>query len=218
MTAAIRFATLGLAILLSAPGLARAQDSGASSGDTSKDKQKAKEEATPAKLETAFFGGGCFWCLEAVFERVPGVKNVVSGYAGGTTVKPSYKQVCTGQTGHAEVVGIEYDPAVVSYKRLLEVFFVCHDPTTLNRQGPDYGTQYRSIILYRDEDQRAAAQEAIEALGLSGGFSGPIVTELVPLQTFYRAEKYHQDYYRRNKGAPYCQTIIAPKLHKLGIH
>jgi len=165
-------------------------------------------------LETATFGGGCFWCGEAVFQRIPGVKSVVSGFAGGTTVKPSYEAVCTGSTGHAEVIQITFDPKVISYGKLLEVFFEEHDPTTLNRQGNDVGTQYRSIILYANDEQKKIAEEA--KAQAAKNHSGPIVTEIVPLRAFYPAEDYHQNYYNLNKDKnPYCSFIIRPKLRKL---
>ncbi len=167
----------------------------------------------PAKLQTATFGGGCFWCAEAVFQRIPGVKSVVSGFAGGTTADPTYPQVCTGGTGHAEVIQIQFDPAVISYGKLLEIFWEAHDPTTLNRQGSDVGTQYRSIILYSDAAQKAAAEKSkAEA---AGHFSAPIVTQIVPLTKFYPADAHHQDYYNRHSQKGYCQFVIGPKLHKL---
>jgi peptide-methionine (S)-S-oxide reductase len=167
----------------------------------------------PAKLETATFGGGCFWCGEAVFQRIPGVKSVTSGFAGGTTANPSYEEVCTGQTGHAEVIQVQFDPAVISYEKLMEIFFEEHDPTTLNRQGNDHGTQYRSIILYSTPAQKAAAEKAkAEA---APHFSSPIVTQIVPLAAFYPAEDYHQNYYNLHPGQGYCQFIIRPKLQKL---
>ena len=166
-----------------------------------------------AKVATATFGGGCFWCGEAVFQRIPGVKSVTSGFAGGTTRNPSYEDVCTGQTGHAEVIQVQFDPAVISYDKLLEIFFEEHDPTTLNRQGNDVGSQYRSIILYGDAEQKAAAEKAkAEAARL---FSKPIVTEIVPLKAFCPAEDYHKDYYNLHQTQPYCQFVIRPKLRKL---
>lgn len=163
--------------------------------------------------ESACFGGGCFWCVEAAFELLPGVKAVTSGYAGGKTENPTYQQVCSGVTGHAEVTKIEFDPGRVSYDRLLEVFWEAHDPTTLNRQGADEGTQYRSVILYVNEAQKAAAEKSKRQA--AGKFRNPIVTEIVPLTKFYPAEKYHQDYFRNNPDAPYCQVVIRPKLEKL---
>jgi peptide-methionine (S)-S-oxide reductase len=167
----------------------------------------------PAKLQTATFGGGCFWCAEAVFQRIPGVKSVVSGFAGGTTLNPSYEDVCTGQTGHAEVIQLQFDPSVMSYEKLLEIFWEAHDPTTLNRQGDDVGTQYRSIILYSDDGQKRAAEKSKSEA--QRHFSSPIVTEIVPLTKFYSAEDYHQDYYNQHTHQGYCQFVIRPKLRKL---
>jgi peptide-methionine (S)-S-oxide reductase len=167
----------------------------------------------PAKTETATIGGGCFWCAEAVFQRIPGVKSVVSGFAGGTVPNPTYEQVCTGTTGHAEVIQLTYDPAVLSYNKVLEIFWEAHDPTTLDRQGNDVGTQYRSIILYSNDEQKKAA-EASKA-GAAKHFKTPIVTEIVPLKAFYSAEAYHQDYYNSHTNQSYCQFIITPKLQKL---
>jgi peptide-methionine (S)-S-oxide reductase len=167
----------------------------------------------PIKTESATFGGGCFWCLEAVFERLPGVKSVASGFAGGHTANPTYEQVCTGTTGHAEVTQIEFDPAKISYEKLLEVFWQAHDPTTLNRQGADEGTQYRSLILYHSEAQKLAAEKSKAAA--QKNFKHPIVTEIVPFVKFYKAEGYHQEYYDNNANAPYCRVVIAPKLEKL---
>lgn len=164
-------------------------------------------------MEKAVLGGGCFWCLEAVFERIDGVKDVVSGYAGGTVRNPSYKEVCTGQTGHAEVVEITFDPSVVSYEELLKTFWECHNPTTLNRQGADVGTQYRSVIFYMNDKQKAEAEKSMAEEQKT--LSEPIVTEIKPLGTFYKAEEYHQDYYARNPEAGYCQYVIKPKLKKL---
>lgn len=158
-------------------------------------------------------GGGCFWCLEAVLETFEGVKSVVSGYAGGKKANPTYEEVCSGRSGHAEVVQVEYDPKKITYEQLLEVFWLGHDPTTLNRQGPDSGTQYRSVILYHDEAQKQAAEKSKAAAQKQ--FSDPIVTEIVRLEKFYPAEEYHQDYYRRNPNKPYCAIYITPKLQKL---
>jgi len=176
---------------------------------------KPMSTETPSQpgLEFATLGGGCFWCTEAAFELVDGVKNVVSGYAGGRVVNPTYKQVCTGQTGHAEVIRIEFDPARVTYERLLELFWTVHDPTTLNRQGPDTGTQYRSIIQYHSEAQKAAALKSRAEAARQ--FSRPIVTEIVPVTKFYPAEGYHQDYFRLNPTQGYCRAVIAPKIQKL---
>jgi peptide-methionine (S)-S-oxide reductase len=163
----------------------------------------------------ATLGGGCFWCLEAVFERIDGVLEVVSGYAGGTKPDPTYEEVCTGTTGHAEVVHVVFDPKRVSYAGLLEVFFKAHDPTTLNRQGADAGSQYRSIILYDGDEQRKAAEAALKKA--EKDWKDPVVTEIVPLAAFYRAEGYHQDYFDNNRNAGYCRVIIAPKLKKLDL-
>jgi len=163
--------------------------------------------------ESATLGGGCFWCVEAVFERVPGIRTVVSGYAGGHTVNPTYQAVCDGSTGHAEVVQIQFDPEVISYSEILDLFWQAHDPTTPNRQGADVGTQYRSIILYHNSAQKelaeASKKKATAALGK------PVVTEIVALEQFHAAEEYHQDYFRKNPKAPYCVAVINPKLKKL---
>ncbi len=170
---------------------------------------------TKPRIETATVGGGCFWCLEAILERVPGVKNVVSGFAGGGVANPSYEMVCTGLTGHAEVVQIQFDPSVISYEDLLKVFFKSHDPTTLNRQGPDEGTQYRSIILYHSDEQRQTAQALYKKLTAAKAFRDPIVTQLVPFTVFYPADEHHQDYYMNNKYTDYSQIYIAPKVKKV---
>ncbi len=165
------------------------------------------------KTEFATVGGGCFWCTEAVLELLPGVKAVVSGYAGGTVANPTYEQICTGRTGHAEVIQVEFDPAVVSYEKVLEVFFEGHDPTTLNRQGADEGTQYRSVIYYHDAEQQKIAGRA--KLAAQAQYEAPVVTEISPLPKFYPAEKYHQDYFRNNPSAGYCSFVIKPKVSKL---
>lgn len=166
-------------------------------------------------IETATLGGGCFWCLEAGFQGLKGVVSVVSGYAGGSVPDPDYRQVCTGTTGHAEVVQVGFDAAVIDFATLLRVFFTLHDPTTLNRQGADLGSQYRSVIYYQDEGQRQLVQAVIAALEAEGLWDGPIVTEVAPLPVFYPAEPYHQDYYRQNPHQGYCQAVISPKLAKL---
>jgi len=165
------------------------------------------------KTELATLGGGCFWCMEAVFERLPGVKSVTSGYAGGQTENPSYEAVCSHATGHAEVIQVEFDPAQISYDKLLDLFWQAHDPTTPNRQGADVGTQYRSIIFFENNAQKVAAEKSKQAAAKR--FSKPIVTEIVPLAKFYEAEGYHQDYFRNNPNAPYCRAVIRPKLEKL---
>ena len=167
------------------------------------------------KTEIAVFGGGCFWCTEAVFEQLKGVVSVMPGYAGGTIANPTYGQVCSGDTGHAEVVRVEYDPAQVAYNDLLVVFFATHDPTSLNRQGADVGTEYRSVIFYTTDDQRRDAQALIDQLNDSEPGGKRIVTEVLALSAFYEAEDYHREYYRNNTLAPYCQIVIDPKLRKL---
>jgi peptide-methionine (S)-S-oxide reductase len=164
--------------------------------------------------EIATLAGGCFWCLEAVYEQLVGVEKVVSGYAGGTVSNPSYEQVCTGSTGHAEVVQITFDPEVISFRDLLGVFFTVHDPTTLNRQGADVGSQYRSAIFYHSDEQKAIAQEVIGELEAARIWDDPIVTEVTPLADFYAAEDYHQGYFRKNPNQGYCQVVIAPKVAK----
>jgi peptide-methionine (S)-S-oxide reductase len=165
-------------------------------------------------METATFGSGCFWCTEAVFQQLKGVSSVVSGYAGGHVENPTYQQVCTGRTGHAEACQIQFNPEQISFEELLEVFFNTHDPTTLNRQGNDVGTQYRSVIFYHDEEQRKTAERIKDDLDRSGTWKNPIVTEIVPFENFYKAEDYHQNYYRSNSGENYCRLVIAPKLDK----
>jgi len=163
--------------------------------------------------DIAVLGGGCFWCTEAVFKMLPGVKSVTSGYAGGTKEEPTYKEVCSGLTGQAEVIQVEFDPKVISYEKLLETFWQAHDPTTLNRQGPDEGSQYRSLILYRDAAQKAAAEKS--KAQAQKGFRGVIVTQIQPLTHFYKAEGYHQDFYRNNRHHPYCRAVIQPKVEKM---
>ena len=164
--------------------------------------------------EQATLAGGCFWCLEAVYEQLRGVEKVESGYSGGAVAYPTYRQVCTGTTGHAEVVQITYDPDVITYRELLEVFFDIHDPTTLNRQGADVGTQYRSAIYTHSPAQKEAAEQLIRELEAAGKWKDPIVTEVTPLDVFYQAEDYHQEYFRNNGSQPYCRAVIAPKVHK----
>jgi peptide-methionine (S)-S-oxide reductase len=172
-------------------------------------------ESNEKKLQMATFAGGCFWCAEAIFKRVRGVEKVFSGYSGGTMPNPSYAQVSSGNTGHAESVEVTFDPAVISYERLLDVFFSTHDPTTLDRQGADVGTQYRSVIFYHNEDQRRAAESAKAKYNASGKFRDKIVTFIEPFHAFYPAEDYHQDYYATNPHASYCQIVIDPKVRKL---
>lgn len=168
--------------------------------------------------EIATLAGGCFWCLEAVFLALKGVDTVVSGYSGGTGINPSYREVCTGTTGHAEAVQVAFDPGEISFRDVLEVFFTIHDPTTLNRQGPDEGTQYRSAIFYHGDEQKKIAEEVIQKLDESRAWGNPIVTEVSPFQNFYPAEDYHQDYYKRNSEEPYCRIVIAPKVARLRKH
>ncbi|HVP15074.1 MAG TPA: peptide-methionine (S)-S-oxide reductase MsrA [Terriglobales bacterium] len=167
------------------------------------------------RTEIATLAGGCFWCMEAVFDQLQGVERVVSGYAGGTVPNPTYEQVSSGTTGHAETVQITFDPAVLSYRDLLKIFFAFHDPTTPNRQGADVGTQYRSVVFWHDPGQRATAQQVIAELEKERVFDRPIVTQVVPYSGFYPAEGYHQDYYDRNREQPYCQLVISPKITKL---
>ncbi len=166
------------------------------------------------QIEKATFGGGCFWCVESVFDEVEGVIEAVSGYSGGHKKDPTYKEVCSGNTGHAEVVQITYHPDKISYKKLLEMFFHVHDPTTLNRQGNDVGTQYRSIILYHSDKQKKVAEEVIQKLTDEKIWDSPVVTEVVPFEVFYKAEDYHQGYYQDNKNQPYCRLVITPKYEK----
>jgi peptide-methionine (S)-S-oxide reductase len=170
-------------------------------------------KASPAR-EVATLAGGCFWCLDAVFRDLRGVEKVESGYSGGTTVNPSYEQVCSGRTGHAEVVQVTFDPAVISFRELLGVFFTIHDPTTLNRQGGDVGTQYRSAVFYHSPEQQTTTEQVIGELEAEGLWDASVVTQVVPFTTFYPAESYHQDYFNRNPFQPYCAAVIAPKVAK----
>ncbi len=165
-------------------------------------------------MQVATLGGGCFWCLEAVYDTIAGVDHVESGYAGGSVMNPTYQQVCTGTTGHAEVVQVTFDPDIISYGEILDVFFSVHDPTTLNRQGADVGTQYRSVIFYHDEAQKVAAQQKVQELNQSGEWHDAVVTQVVPFEVFYEAEDYHQEYFANNKFQPYCMAVIAPKMRK----
>ena len=164
--------------------------------------------------QVATLAGGCFWCLEAVFVELNGVKRVVSGYSGGAVTHPTYHQVCSGSTGHAEAVQVTFDPGMITYRQLLEVFFTIHDPTTLNRQGADVGTQYRSAIFYHDQEQRLVAEQVIREIEAAGIWGSPIVTEVEPLRDFYPAEDYHQDYFKNNPYQPYCRVVIEPKVRK----
>lgn len=171
-------------------------------------------QLSSAQTETATFGGGCFWCTEAIFKSLKGVETVESGYSGGTTKNPTYKEVCTGETGHAEVIQITFDPAKIGFHELLEVFWETHDPTTLNRQGADVGTQYRSVIFYHSPQQKEIAEKYKAELNKGNVFNKPVVTQLVPFDKFYKAENYHQDYFRNNSTQGYCQIVIVPKLEK----
>ena len=170
------------------------------------------------QTELATFGGGCFWCTEAVFDQLDGVLSVTSGYTGGKTENPSYRDICTGDTGHAEVIQIEYNPDKICFRKLLEVFFAMHDPTTLNRQGNDFGSQYRSAIFCHSDEQCKQAEACIKQLNESGAYQNPIVTEVTEIGTFYPAEEYHQDYYCNNPHQPYCNVVIPPKLVQLEQH
>lgn len=167
------------------------------------------------RKELATLGGGCFWCVEAVYLELQGVEQVVSGYSGGAAPNPSYYEVCEGDSGHAEVVQLTFDPQAISFRDILRVFFTTHDPTTLNRQGADIGTQYRSVIFYHTQEQKEIAEEVIREFTAAQIWDSPIVTEVIPFETFYRAEDYHQDYFQRNMFQPYCQYVIAPKVMKL---
>ena len=171
----------------------------------------------PPEAGMITLGGGCFWCVEAVYQRIDGITKVTSGYMGGKVPNPTYKQICTGRTGHAEVVKVVFDPAKISLAKVLAVFWKAHDPTTLNRQGADIGTQYRSAIFYHSDADKAVAEKSMKAAGRSGEFRSPIVTEITPAATFYKAEEYHQNYFNLNANAPYCRAVIWPKLRKLGL-
>ena len=175
------------------------------------EKSENKQQAT---TYTATFGAGCFWCVEAIFQSIKGVESVVSGYSGGTAENPSYKEVCTGSTGHAESCQITYDPEKITYKELLEVFWQTHDPTTLNRQGNDAGSQYRSAVFYHNEEQKALAEKYKKELDASSAWDNPVITEITRFTKFYKAENYHQDYYTANSNLPYCTNVIQPKLEK----
>jgi len=174
----------------------------------------SSSQQTSHVRETATLGGGCFWCTEAIFTELRGVEKVESGYSGGAVPNPSYEQVCDGDTGHAEVINVTFDPEVISYKQLLNIFFTVHDPTTLNRQGADVGTQYRSVIFYRNEEQKRVAEQVIREVNAAGIWERPIVTELVPFVAFYKAEDYHQEFFLRNPRQGYCTFVIAPKVLK----
>ena len=171
-----------------------------------------------SSAETVILAGGCFWCLEAIYDQVRGITDVESGYAGGTVANPSYELVCTGSTGHAEVVKVTFDPLVISYREILEIFFDIHDPTTLNRQGADIGTQYRSAIFTQNEQQKAEAEAVVRELTEAGAYSAPIVTEITALSAFHPAEDYHQEYFENNPARPYCRAVVGPKVAKFQRH
>ena len=178
------------------------------------DTEQEQRNRTDGK-EVATLAGGCFWCLEAVFKEVEGIEKVVSGYSGSSTINPSYNEVCTGSTGHAEAIQLTFDPSKISFKQILEIFFYIHDPTTLNRQGADVGTQYRSAIFYHNQEQKTEAEKVIQELNAAHAWKSPVVTEVTPFKIFYPAEDYHQEYFNRNQSQPYCRMVIAPKLDKL---
>jgi len=175
---------------------------------------QAKPAGAPKQVEVVTLGGGCFWCTQAVYEELRGVERAEAGYSGGTVENPTYKQVCTGTTGHAEVVQVTFDPAVISLKQVLEVFFTVHDPTTLNRQGEDVGTQYRSVVFYRSEEQKRVAEQVIREFEAEKVYDKPFVTQVVPFKAFYKAEDYHQEYFENNPNQPYCQVVVSPKVEK----
>ena len=176
------------------------------------------ENTSVKNSQVATLGGGCFWCMEAVFNELNGVEKVVSGYSGGSLAKPTYEQVCTGSTGHAEVIQITFDSHIISYKEIVQIFFTMHDPTTLNRQGDDIGTQYRSVIFYHDNEQRLTAQKVIEEISAARTYDQPIVTQVEPFKAFYEAEDYHQEYFKKNPQQSYCRVVIEPKVAKLRAH
>ncbi len=213
----MKIALMSLAFLAFAAATALAQQQTTKpANEPPADEQKPEGETKQPtqSLKAATFGGGCFWCVEAVFQELKGVQRVVSGYAGGQVPNPTYQMVLTGLTGHAEVIQIVYDPNVITYPQLLEVFWKTHDPTTLNRQGPDVGTQYRSIILAHDDEQLKEAEYYKNQLNQTNAFGKPVVTEVVPLTMFYPAEAYHQNYFRKNPSQQYCQFVILPKMQK----
>jgi peptide-methionine (S)-S-oxide reductase len=177
--------------------------------------QEKSRTVRPKRMEVATLGGGCFWCTEAVFSQLKGVQKVEPGYSGGELENPTYEQVSTGTTGHAEAVQVTFDPDVISFKDILQIFFATHDPTTLNRQGPDVGTQYRSVIFYHDDQQRAIAEQVMKEISEQGIFDAPLVTRVEPFKAFYEAEDYHKDYFKRHQGQTYCTLVIAPKMAKL---
>lgn len=209
---------LGLIVAIGALVLTGATGKGAKfKVEESLIKEKIEPVEKDTELKVAIFAGGCFWCTEAVYQRIKGVEKVASGYIGGTTLNPTYQQICTGTTGHAEAIQVSFDPEVVSFEQLLDVFWISHDPTTLNRQGADVGTQYRSAIFYVDDAQKEAAEQSMAAANEAELYDSPIVTEISKASVFYPAEKYHQNYFNDNQRQGYCQIVIWPKLKKLGL-
>ncbi len=192
--------------------------SGALKDSINMNESKDQVVAFSWEKEVVTLGGGCFWCIESIFEELEGVEQAESGYSGGWVDGPTYQQVCTGKTGHAEVIQVTFYPKAISLKEILKIFFTVHDPTTLNRQGPDVGTQYRSVIFYRSNEQKAVAEQVIQEIQTEKLWSDPIVTEIVPFKVFYKAEDYHQEYYKLNPGQAYCRFIIAPKVKKFREH
>jgi peptide-methionine (S)-S-oxide reductase len=182
------------------------------------EEQLGEQLMSPSNNDVATLGGGCFWCTEAIFDQLRGIEKVESGYSGGSVPNPSYEDVCTGTTGHAESIQITFNPKQASFKEILQIFFTTHDPTTLNRQGHDVGTQYRSVIFYHNPEQEAVAKEVIKETNAAKIWKNPIVTQVVPFKTFYKAEDYHQEYFKNNERQPYCQVVIAPKVAKLREH
>lgn len=207
----IRHAIPGLFFLLFSCGT---KEESNAAGNRQKNFTETMDTHITGNTDTATFGAGCFWCVEAVFQELKGVQKVTSGYSGGTVKNPSYREVCTGRTGHAEVIQVVYDPDTISFSELLEVFWQTHDPTTLNQQGADIGTQYRSAVFYHSPEQQQLAEEYKKKLDASGAFSAPVVTEISPLVSFYPAEDYHQNYYAENGEQPYCRAVIRPKMDK----
>ena len=212
----IRFLVIGIMFSVVCESCTRRENGKRTTMDNPSQKSKSLDAAlNTSKVELATFGSGCFWCVEAIFGRFDGVVSVASGYAGGTVESPTYEQICTGTTGHAEVCQIRFNSRKINYDQLLEVFWQTHDPTTLNRQGNDRGTQYRSVIFYHDRRQQELAEQSKKKLTASGIWANPIVTEIVPFKVFFEAEPYHQDYYEQNLNHPYCTFVIRPKLDKL---
>jgi peptide-methionine (S)-S-oxide reductase len=209
--AGIALAVFGIAVIV---GGALTTSVASAEPPAKADDSAAGEQQKEKKVEVATFGNGCFWCTEAVFEELKGVESAVSGYSGGRVPDPTYDQVCTGATGHAEVIQITYDPTVITFPELLEVFWKTHDPTTLNQQGPDHGTQYRSAVFYHSDEQRELAEKYMQRLDESGAFDAPIVTEITKFQKFYPAEDYHQEYFALNGRQPYCRAVVKPKVIK----